>query len=132
MEFVKAQKIFIVDDDELFLLALKDYLTRNVNHQVTVFKTGEECLEHISEKPDVIILDYYLNSVSRNAANGMEILETIKKHYPDIHIIMMSSQEKYGIAAQTIVRGAEQYVIKDRDAFEEIDDIIKDMANEDN
>jgi len=130
MDFVKAQKIFIVDDDELFLLALKEFLTRKVHHQVTVYKTGEECLEHIAENPDVVILDYNLNSVSRNAANGMEILETIKKHYPDIHIIMMSSQEKYGIAAQTIVRGAEQYVVKDRSAFEEIEDIIRDLAKE--
>jgi two-component system OmpR family response regulator len=130
MEFVKPKKIFIVDDDELYLLALKEYLTRDVHHLVSVFKTGEECLEHINEKPEIILLDYHLNSISRNAADGMEILETIKKHYPDIHIVMMSSQEKYGIAAQTIVRGAEQYVVKDRNAFEEIDDIVRDLANE--
>jgi len=129
MEFQKAKKIFVVDDDPLLAESLRDYLTRNIPHQVSAFKTGEECLKHIAEQPDIIILDYNLNSLSRDAANGMEILQQIKKHYPDIHVIMLSSSEKYGTALQTIQKGAEQYVLKDKQAFEKIAEIIGELAD---
>lgn len=127
MNFGKPKKIFIVDDDTMLTEALQDYLTRKVAHDVRIFATGEECLKHISETPDVIFLDYYLNTVQKDAANGMEILQTIKKHYPRIRVIMLSSQERYSVAMQTIQRGAEQYVIKDEEAFEKIDRMINEM-----
>ena len=127
MPFGKAKKIFIVDDDPFMQETLKDYLTRDVPHQVSVFSTGEECLKHLAEKPDVIILDYYLNSQSKDAVTGMEILKTIKKHYPNIPVIMLSSQERYSVAMQTIRKGAEQYLIKDKEAFEKIAAIIKEL-----
>jgi len=121
------KKIFVVDDDPMLTLALEDYLTRKVPHQVTVFDTGEACLNNLSVKPDVIILDYYLNSVHKEAANGMEILQAIKKESPDSHVIMLSSQERYGVAMQTLIKGAEQYVIKDESAFEKIATMIDAM-----
>ncbi|MEP7263226.1 MAG: response regulator [Bacteroidota bacterium] len=128
MDFAKPKKIFIVDDDTMLTEALKDYLTRKVPHTVKSFHTGEECLKYLYEEPDVIILDYYLNTVQKDAANGMEILQTIKKNYHNIHIIMLSSQERYAVAMQTIQKGAEQYVIKDENAFEKIAQMINEMS----
>lgn len=81
-------------------------------------------MQHLPELPDFIILDYYLNTVEKNAANGMEILKTIKKNYPAIHVIMLSSQDSYNTAMQTILKGAEQYVVKDENAFEKIAQMI--------
>jgi two-component system, OmpR family, response regulator len=128
MEFTKPRKIFIVDDNVIFTKALSQYLTLKVPHQVSIFNTGEECLKRISENPDVVILDFNLNTVQKDAANGLEILETIKKHYPDIHIIMLSSQESYAKALQSIQKGAEQYVIKDEHAFENTADMIQELV----
>jgi DNA-binding NarL/FixJ family response regulator len=124
MELGKPRKIFIVDDDPLLSEALKDYLSRQVPHDITIFKTGEECLRNMKATPEIIILDYNLNSLERTAANGMEILHSIKHMYPSVHVIMLSSQERYSIALKTIQEGAEQYVIKGKDAFEEIDRMI--------
>ncbi|MEI6889663.1 MAG: response regulator [Bacteroidales bacterium] len=120
MDLDIPKKIFIVDDDTMLTEALKDYLTRKTLNEIHIFNTGEECLRHLSEKPEFIILDYCLNSVQKDAANGMEILQVIMKHHPDIHVIMLSSQERYAIALQTIQKGAGQYVIKDETAFEQI------------
>lgn len=61
------KKIFIVDDNEMLSMALEDYLTRRVDHEVMTFTTGEECMENITEDPDVIILDYNLNSENPEA-----------------------------------------------------------------
>jgi len=124
MNYTKPKKIFIVDDDLMLTEAMKDYLTREVPHDITIFTTGEELIKRLYEKPEIIILDYHLNTVDQDAANGMEILQVIKKTYPGVHVIMLSGQEKFGVAMQTIQKGAEQYVIKDKDAFEKISEII--------
>jgi len=103
---------------------LNVHLSENPAFQVSSFGTGEECLKNLYQNPDVIILDYNLNDIYKEAANGLEILEEIKKHNNPVHVIMLSSQKRYGVAAQTISKGAEQYVIKDDDAFENIDKIL--------
>lgn len=127
MKINGPKKIFIVDDDLMLTEALSDYLTRQIPHNVHAFHTGEDCLKHLHEQPEVIILDYYLNTVHKDAANGMEILQAIKKYDPNIHIIMLTSQEKYGVAMQTILKGAEQYVIKDEAAFEKVARMLSEM-----
>ena len=127
MNFGKAKRIFVVDDDMMMREAMLDVLTRTVPHKVSVFSTGEECLKHIGEGVDVIVLDYQLNSVQKDAANRMEILETIKKYYPNVKVIMLSSQERYAVAMQTIQKGAEQYVIKDEKAFQQVADMINEF-----
>ena len=40
---------------------------------------------------------------------------------------MLSSQERYVVAMQTIQKGAEQYLIKDKDAFEKIAAIVNSL-----
>ena len=127
MEIGKAKKIFIVDDDVMLTEALKDWLTRNISHQVSTSNTGEDCLNHLSDAPNVVVLDYYLNTVSKDAANGIEILKAIKKYDSAIHVIILSSQQHYGIATQTIQKGAEHYVIKDENAFQRISSIINEI-----
>ena len=125
---VEYKHIFIVDDDKMFATMVKDHLNSAwPNLKISVFHTGEECKKNLFRNPDVIILDYYLNTVFKDAADGLEILSEIKKHNEHIHVIMLSSQARYGIALQTISKGAEQYVIKDEKAFKKIDEALKDM-----
>ena len=118
--------IFVVDDDDFYLLMLKDHLDKNPAYKVHAFSTGEACLDYLfDEKPDLIILDYFLNDTNPTAASGMVILEKIKKVYPSIHVIMLSSQGKYGVAASTIAKGARHYVVKDNDSFRKITAILE-------
>ncbi|NNF02253.1 MAG: response regulator [Bacteroidia bacterium] len=127
MRFKEPKKIFIVDDDPMVAMALQDKLTEDIEHNVKVFRTGEECLNCLEENPNVIILDYYLNSVNSDAADGMEILKSIKSKLKNTHVIMLSSQERYGLAMQTVQKGAEQYVIKDDKAYDKIAEMVKEM-----
>ena len=73
---------------------------------------------------DFVILDYYLNSREKEAANGIDILKEIKSRDKDIPVVMLSSQKNYNTAAQTIMYGALHYVIKGQEAFDEIVNII--------
>ena len=122
----KQKKIFVVDDDEMMAQMLSDHLQNNPLNQISVFHTGEECIKNLHLNPDVIILDYILNSVVPDASNGLQILEQIKKMDKGVHVIMLSSQDEYGKAAQTIVKGALEYVVKNNDAFNRIDHILAD------
>jgi len=114
------KKIFVVDDDEMLSMALEDYIERKTGYNVRLFNTGEECLEHLAEQPDIIILDYNLNSVKKDAANGLEILEAIKKLDKSIKIVMLSTQDASWIVLQTVKVGAAEYIVKDENAFEKI------------
>ena len=124
---MNQKKIFIVDDNEMFAQMLQDHLSALPKFSTTLFSTGEECLKHLHEGPDLIILDYHLNDVYKEAADGLAILERIKKDQPGITVIMLSSQGKYTVAAQTISKGAVQYVVKDDNAFANISRILEDL-----
>jgi len=117
--------IFVVDDDVMYTQMLEDHLSSDPSNKVRCFSTGEECLSHLHEGPAYIILDYNLNQVSREAKNGLEILEQIRKQDNKVKIVMLSGQERYGVALQTISKGAEQYVVKDKSAFEKISKLIR-------
>ena len=122
---MSRKRIFVVDDDEMMCEMLKMHLEQNGKHLVTVFNTGEEALEFIYQEPDLVILDYELNSIIPDAMDGQAILEEIKKNNPKIKVIMLSSQNHYGKATQTIMKGAVSYVVKNESAFAEIDKLIK-------
>ena len=115
-----VKKIFVVDDDEMLSMALEDYIERKTDYEVHLFNTGEDCLEHIVELPDIIVLDYNLNSVKKDAANGLIILEAIKKQNENIKIVMLSSQDASWLILQTVKMGAAEYIVKDENAFEKI------------
>jgi len=123
----QKKKIFVVDDDTMFCTMLADHLEDQGLYAVSAFGTGEECLERLDDAPDAIILDYYLDSKVPGAKNGLEILQIIHKSKPDLKVIMLSSQEHYGIALQTIASGAVYYVIKDLKSFQEIDSILEEL-----
>jgi len=120
------RKVFIVDDEPLLSEMLTDYLLdHHPNLDITSFPTGEDCIKNLYEKPAIVVLDYHLNSKEKEAANGMDILKEIKRQNKAIPVIMLSSQESYTKAAQTISFGATHYVIKGQEAFEEIQKLIE-------
>lgn len=91
---------------------------------IETYATGELCLENLSHKPDVIILDYYLDGVEKNAMNGMETLDKIKAVDPNIPVVMLSSQDKIDIAISCMHHGAFDYVVKSETAFLRLQKII--------
>lgn len=118
--------VFIVDDEPLLSEMLSDYLMQQyAGFNIKSFPTGEACLQNLHKKPDAIVLDYYLNSKEKDAANGIDILKEIKKQNKALPIIMLSSQKSYVTASQTIMYGAVHYVIKGQEAFEETYQLIK-------
>ena len=109
--------LFLVDDDALFLKSLEIEFHHHTEFTVETFATGELCVENLSHNPDVIILDYHLNGIDKNAMNGIETLDKIKALKPDIPVVMLSSQDKIDVAISCMHHRAFDYVVKSETAF---------------
>ena len=109
--------LFLVDDDPLFLKSLEIEFAQNTGSVIKTFATGELCLKSISRNPDIIILDYHLNSVDKNAINGLATLDRIKAVNHQIPVIMLSSQDKIEVAVNCMKHQAFDYIVKSETAF---------------
>lgn len=127
MELVKPKKIFIVEEDALFASQLKSFLIDKAGHEVHVFNNCSDCLSSVGEKPEIIILDNHLNNTQKDKATDMHLLDIIRRDYPDVHIIVLAKDEGYGTAMQTILHGAEQYLIKDEKTFEAVHTMVGEL-----
>jgi len=117
-------KLFLVDDDALFLKSLEIEFLQHADFAIETFATGELCMENLSHNPDVIILDYFLNGIVKNAMNGVETLDKIKIVNPDIPVVMLSSQDKIDVAVNCMHHRAFDYVVKSETAFMRLQKII--------
>jgi DNA-binding NtrC family response regulator len=106
-----------VDDDALFLKALEIEFLQHADFVIETFATGELCMQNLPHKPDVIILDYHLDGINKEAMNGMETLDKIKAFDPDLPVIMLSAQDKIDVAINCMHHNAFDYVVKSETAF---------------
>ena len=117
-------KLFLVDDDALFLKSLEIEFLQHADFDITTFPTGELCLAHLTENPDIIILDYQLDGIDHTAINGIETLDRIKAYNPNLPVVMLSSQDKIEVAIDCMHHQAFDYVVKSETAFVRLQKII--------
>ncbi len=109
--------IFLVDDDALFLRALEIEFIQNTDFKIETFATGELCIDNLSSSPDIIILDYRLDYLDKNAMNGVEALDKIKAFNSNISVVMLSSQDKIDVAVTCVNHSAFDYIVKSETTF---------------
>ena len=117
-------KLFLVDDDALFLKSLDIEFLQHADFTIETYATGELCMQNLSHNPDVIILDYFLDGIVKNAMNGVETLDKIKAFNPDIPVVMLSCQDKIDVAINCMHHRAFDYVVKSETAFIRLQKII--------
>lgn len=117
-------KLFLVDDDAVFLKSLEIDFLQHADFAIETFATGELCMVNLKHNPDVIILDYHLDGIEKNAMNGIQTLDKIKAFNPDIPVVMLSSQDKIDVAVSCIHHRAFDYVVKSETAFTRLQKII--------
>lgn len=110
-------KLFLVDDDAVFLKSLEIQFLDHANLDIETFPTGELCLANIAQNPDIVILDFHLDGIDRTAINGLETLDKIKDFNPKIPVIMLSSQDKIDVAISCMHHKASDYIVKSETAF---------------
>jgi two-component system, OmpR family, response regulator len=110
-------KIFLVDDDAVFLKLLEIDFLQRADCIVETYATGESCIANLSHDPDVIILDYFLDGIDKTAMNGIETLDKIKSYNQEIPVVILSSQDKIDVAVSCMHHRAYDYVVKSETAF---------------
>lgn len=117
-------KIFLVDDDAVFLRLLELEFLQHRNLITETYPTGELCIRNLSKNPDIIILDYHLDGIDKHAMNGIDTLDKIKEFNPNITVVMLSSQDKIEIAVECMHHKAFDYVVKSETAFIRLQKLI--------
>jgi len=120
--------MFLVDDEPIQNEMLKDYLSERFIYELKTFDNGEEALQNMNLRPEIVILDYHLSAHLPEAKNGVEILKEIKDTYPETQVVILSGQDKIDVAIDTMKYGAYDYVVKGESAFSRIENIINNLS----
>ena len=102
-------KVLLADDHQIMLDGLKAILTRDRSLQVVgTVNNGLEALEFLKEEPvDVLLLDLQMPVM-----DGMETAMHVNKAYPDIKIIMLTTNDEGSIITSLFKVGATGYLLK--------------------
>jgi two-component system OmpR family response regulator len=117
-------KIFLVDDDVLFLRSLELEFLQHGDFSIETFISGELCVESLSHQPDLIILDYLLDGTDKNAMDGIQTLDKIKAFDAEMPVVILSAQDKIEVAVNCMHHKAFDYVVKSETAFIRLQKII--------
>lgn len=117
----KPYTIFVVEDSDVYRSIIMQALEPDdgaamsgVHYNVFGFASGEECMEHVHLKPDILIMDYLLDGNGYlNNMNGLELLKRIKNMIPKLNVIVLSCQNNIKIAKDFMREGIRAYIKKE-------------------
>lgn len=128
MATTNKRYIFLVDDEPIQNEMLKDYLSERFLYEIKVFDNGEEALAQMHLMPEVMVLDYHLNSHKREAHNGVDILKKVKETHPETQVIMLSGQDSLQVAVDSMKYGAYDYIVKGETAFSRTENALNNVS----
>jgi DNA-binding NtrC family response regulator len=115
MQKTKNPLIFIVQDSIIYKDLIVGYLKQKKFTNLKTFKTGEECLKAIHQKPDIIVLDYSFEGIS-----GLELMKKVQVDHPEIDFVFLSGQNNVEVAVNIMKMGAADYIVKNEKAPENL------------
>lgn len=129
----KLKNIYIVEDSEIERSMLKDHLSKYKGVSVKEYSTGSACLKEIilgdAAEPDLVLLDYFLDSSFGPSKDGLETLAKLKEISPQTDVIMITSVDNERIIELAKKNGALGYIVKGTKSFKELDAILKKHFN---
>ncbi|MBU2513976.1 response regulator [bacterium] len=104
---MKQIKLLLVDDEEELVKTLSERMTMR-DFGTDIALNGEEALKIVdNEVPDVMVLDLKMPGI-----DGMEVLKRIKKHYPEIQVIILTGHGSDKDEQDSMELGAFAYLTK--------------------
>src|ERR1700726_3463201 len=101
------RRIVIIDDERPILLTLDALLSRH-GYQTDTAPTAAAGLRALKNKPAaLVLLDLQLPD-----AEGLQMLEEIKRSYPDTQVIILTAHDTLNNAIESIKRGAYHFISK--------------------
>lgn len=116
--------VLIVDDSSFIRSMISKVVTRAGLEVIGVAATGEEALELVEKlKPQYLTLDMIMPDMT-----GLDVLSAVKKHYPQIKVIMISTMARQSMIEEARALGADKYLMKPFDD-EELEKTLKELRN---
>ncbi len=107
---VNKPKALIVDDDPIIAESLAQFLATD-GISAAIASDGFEAMEHLDQGQDqhygLVITD-----MNMPRCDGIELLKKIRKHYPDLSVIVITGYAKIQTAVESIKLGAVDYLTK--------------------
>ena len=103
-------RVLIADDHPVVRSGLRALIETETGMEVVGDAAdGKEAIEKAGQLlPDIVLLDLMMPGVS-----GLEAIEGIHKHDPDIHILVLTSFDQDDLLFPAIKTGAHGYLLKD-------------------
>jgi two-component system response regulator AtoC len=120
-----TKKVFLVEDDEIFTFLVQNRLEQMAGIELHTFQVGQDALQRLSEKPDVVFLDYSLPVM-----DGLDVLKNIKDDNDSIRVVMLSGMEHQKIVEECLEAGAEAFIQKDSKVAQKVHDKLVEMFGE--
>ena len=102
--------IVVIEDDPLVNNTVKDILEDKYSKVLTFTDAQEAQNELHMIGPDLILLDIFLGH-----ANGLDILEQLRKQGYNMPVIMMTAFSDIKMAVRAMKLGAEDFIVKPLD-----------------
>jgi DNA-binding NarL/FixJ family response regulator len=126
----KLNSVFIVEDNAVQRSMLSDHLSKYPKLKIREFSSGDSCLKELIsgnvEEPELVLMDYFLESSFGNTKDGLETLSKLKEIFPDTDVVMLTSVENQKIIDLAKKKGALDYIVKSAGSFQKLDSIIND------
>lgn len=104
---MKRLQILVVEDDDNMRFVIDECLKRN-GYETLLASDGDQAMDLFQKySPDVVLLDFKIPK-----ANGIEVLELIKKNSQDSIVIMLTGHATINMAVESIKKGAYDLVTK--------------------
>lgn len=118
-------KVVITDDHPLLLEGLKNILNNQEKIEVVACFESATALQKtlLSQTIDILLLDINLADT-----NSVELINPLKKKYPDMQIIMLSVHNEFAVINSCLAEGASGYIQKNA-SVDEIVTGIKTVHN---
>jgi DNA-binding NarL/FixJ family response regulator len=124
----KERLVFLVEDDKFYLELLESYFSQKTSFKTQRFLTGEDCINNLHQKPDLVVLDYLLDKHDPKAMDGKMVYHRIKDHSPSTKIVVVSAQQSADVVFGLVKDGVRNYLMKDKETFEELDQLLEEYA----
>jgi two-component system response regulator PilR (NtrC family) len=104
---VKTKSILIVDDEESLRQSLEKVL-KNAGYMTATAGSGNEALELLAQRP----ADLVLSDLKMPNGDGLDLLKSIKKKFPDIEVILLTGYGTIETAVAAMKEGAYDFITK--------------------
>jgi FixJ family two-component response regulator len=119
-----SHPIVILEDDVFYGKMLMNFLLNQDFKNVELFQEEDLCLQNVSLKPTLYLLDFNLKTMT-----GLDVMQQIIQKNPNANFVYISGQDYSSIVLKVMRLGAVDYIEKNRHAFYHLKNTLDKIKN---